>query len=477
MRFSLLSQQRNSKFTPLAMKTHTTSTPQNPDHNRMNRLLDDLQRAVSELPLESMIESVKLPNGPSSSCDSNNFCKAHDIIRLLAVEASLGDYHAVRSLRYLGILITETLMSLAKIETQSSQSDPNHSYTEHLDFLFGHQIPILKLRGDISKIRSIITKDSDLLATLPLDLLQNGVENYQAWNTSNHLVINLVGLNSPNIKNPDGMTAVIYENRMDRVKRWEQLKGVQKESAPSAFETITPREIIHDFIRRLIATKIFEIIQCSASRTVGRVASDSVTWPVLHSAFNYGQPEIDKLLDSMQFGSNLPFRLRKKGTAGSPRKFEPGAQTSFALMYCLQIHQTREAYKHSTAEELDDIRRRVGEIEKGRDPILAKLPSLNLKWISYRDGLWSLKAALLPPFPTEPPSANQASKDAFDAWHQVAMGLAEQTCYSNWEGYPWWPSCVVSRSGLDNKKERVRSTKESVSEKLRKGMMKLQSVG
>jgi hypothetical protein len=93
--------------------------------------------------------------------------------------------------------------------------------------------------------------------------------------------------------------------------------------------------------------------------------------------------------------------------------------------------------------------------------------------MGFRDGLWAFKAALLPPFPLNSEKSS-ASKNSFEEWHKVAMLRAETLCFSDWENYPWWPSCVMNRAGWDETTKRHRTVFEAVSEKLRAGMKKLQ---
>lgn len=210
------------------------------------------------------------------------------------------------------------------------------------------------------------------------------------------------------------------------------------------------------------------------------VASESLKWPTLASALEYKQPELDKYLESLPLGGSYPFRLRRLGVAGKKRSFKPGTQAAFALEYCIELNEIGSAYINASDEEMSKLRKRLLQCEDFRSsnpPDIVGAPLINdgqLK--SYRDHLWQRKAAFLPPFPSR--SSNRASASdeaAFEEWHKVAMLRAEELCLFDWENFPWWPACVTNRAGLNRKRERVRKMKETVCEKLREGMKKLQS--
>jgi hypothetical protein len=86
---------------------------------------------------------------------------------------------------------------------------------------------------------------------------------------------------------------------------------------------------------------------------------------------------------------------------------------------------------------------------------------------------WTEQARRLPPFPVSRTTLSKTDKLAIKAWQQAAMARAETVCRGDWDGYTLWPKCVKDRAGFDGK-DRFRSVKEAVNEKLREGIEKLQ---
>ena len=159
-------------------------TPQPPPKKesageQIRRILDEIENAVSALPLGDMVFTVKNPRGTVVESTFVLEHRAEAAMRDLDFIARLGNKDAIRALRNLGNLAADTLLSLrpASPESCGEEPKPPHPFS----------LPVLTLQGDLSSITQILTREANAISSLPYSSIRN-----EFHARPNHSVPNIV---------------------------------------------------------------------------------------------------------------------------------------------------------------------------------------------------------------------------------------------------------------------------------------------
>jgi hypothetical protein len=205
-----------------------------------------------------------------------------------------------------------------------------------------------------------------------------------------------------------------------------------------------------------------------------RVASNSLAWPTQISAFEDESKHAQSEWLQLKLGSALPIRLYRKRGKGAPRKFDEGSPNAFALEYCMALLEVKLLCASPNETEIEKMKTDLNTIRKETLPKIKKKEAHGGQDIFGKllalENQWRLAAALLDDFP---PAAMYRSDVILREWLNVAMMRAESICYQKWEDYPYWPPCVIDRVRKVGKSGKKRTTREAVSECLRRGMENL----
>lgn len=448
------------------------------DSDGMTPLPQELADAVDALPLLDMIDSVQIH--PMSEPDGHDpvaklVWQAEQILEHLDVLSSLGKNDAVIALRDIGTKAAEKLACLEQPKNPDFSNYP----------AIGPKAPLrsVKLRGNFTAINGLLQERINAYISeipRPLPLLDQAHELDTGYPVVD-VVDTLYWRNGLANKMRDAM----LRNKEDgSPASWrdtyppERLSCIADHSASQGavsdheVPSVAAEVAIHDRIRRRLEERLALLAPTAASRTFRQVASESLAWPVVLSAVEERRAD-QSARESLDLGGSLPFRIKRKPGAGSPRRFDEGTPASFALYHMLEIHAERESQKGLSAMERKWALERLSKIEDVDIPMIenqAKSGEIayGMRINVFRER-WQRSAALLPKFPTEAETAK--SDMTLSLWIQTAMYRAEWECLGFWDDYPRWPKCVLKRSETGNKK---RSKRDAVREKLKIGMKSLQ---
>jgi hypothetical protein len=454
----------------------------NDSNAAVSRILSELDDAIKKLPLEKMVESVKFPNGDRSSSVHVLEHVAEDRLQLLAVHARMGSEEAILALRNLGNIVARELEYLAGLASNDAE-DKSTSISpqkESID-LGGASPAVIRLRGNFSSVNEILARESDVISSSSFESNRNQLSPDSSF--ARQAVVDVMNeLCWPEsifeIIHHDFHADSVYSGHPDaKLERAEQIIKQHATIPDSDRSGMISHLVIRDIIRKKIERIMPEYFRNKTIENFELVRSESLTWPISTSAFKDDRNELEKKIQRLSLGNALPFRLGAKGKGGANRKFESGSYVAFALEYCLALHQVRRAESVNSDNPFADIQTVESSLSNGMathgpDPLKGGSPPA-AQTLPEETMDWTEQARRLPPFPVSRTTLSKTDKLAIKAWQQAAMARAETVCRGDWDGYTLWPKCVKDRAGFDGK-DRFRSVKEAVNEKLREGIEKLQ---
>lgn len=449
-----------------------------PENTGIAPLPPELADAIDALPLLDMVDSVQiLPKSEPDGYDpvAKMVWQAEHILEHLDVLSSLGKSDAVKALRDIGTNVAEKLARLGQPRKPDFPAYP----------AIGQKAPLrtVKLGGDFTTINGLLEEKIDVFISelpRPLPPLDQAHEPAPPY-----IVVDVVDAlrwrkdlankmcDVMRRKREDGMPTSRRDTyppeRLSCIADASEFQGL---SSDSEVPSVTAEAVIHDRIRRRLEERLALLAPTAASRTFRQVASESPAWPIVLSAIEDKRRADQAARESLDLGGSLPFRIKRKPGAGSPRKFSEGSAASFAVSYMLELHAARESQKGLSKADRKWALERLSTIKSIYLPKIEDPNRSGSIVYGMRNNVfsqrWYLSAAFLPRFPTADETAK--SDETLRLWIETAMYRAEWECLGFWDDYPRWPKCVTNRIRKGDKK---RSAREVVREKLRSGLMSL----
>lgn len=454
--------------------------------NEPAHLTQELAAAIDKLPLMEMIDSVQMiPMTQPDPNDSNATItwQANQLIDHLSVLAKLGNEDAIRALRDIGNSAARTLVDLGR-------KKESKDYPEKPSMFAAGRPPVVKLRGDFSTINKILAgQDAPAVQSTEKSRRLQSFHQLEA----SEFVVDVID----NLHWQDDRAAVFRNtfiasfgegfdsnNKLSLTDPRERLWLMFRKSNGNGTkidpgsEAANAEVVLHDTIRRKIEERLLRLAPQAASEAVLRVASESLFWPLPTSAIQEEVRRADTERERLRLGSGLPFRLKRKGDRGRPRDFKKGSMNAFALEYCIALLDQKRWQTPQTTEVLQRMRNRLDTLVNETLPAIVKAEIHGaidtMKKAHALESRWRLEATFLPDFPA--PEGTYGSDKVLEHWHRVAMLLAESVCRGDWDRYPWWPQWVMNRVRKVGKSGKKRSTKEAVSECLRRGITNIRGL-
>lgn len=459
----------------------------NDSNAAVSRILSELDDAIKKLPLEKMVESVKFPNGDRSTPVHELEHVAEDRLQLLAIHARMGSQEAILALRNLGNIVARELEYLAGLASDDNEDKSTSISPRKKSIDLGGSSPaVIRLRGDFSSVNEILSRESDVISNSSFESSRDQLSPHSS--SARKAVADVMD----SLRWPDSFSDFIHhkfhsdsvysghpEARLERAMNIVNDSEIKLKVSDKERLGMTSHIVIRDIIRQKIEQIMPEYFRNKTIENFEHILTESLIWPISTSAFNDGRKELERKVQRLSLGTALPFRLGSKGKAGANRKFESGSYVTFALEYCLALHQVRRAW--SVNSDKSSAYTPVIELSQSNSPATRGPADKKGESPSAEQALpeetmdWTELARRLSPFPVLCKTSSKTEKLAIETWHQAAMARAETVCRGDWEGYPLWPKCVKDRAGFDGTSKRNRTVKEVVKEKLRMGMEKLQS--
>ena len=456
----------------------------------IDRITERLKEAIRQLPIVSMVSSVKFPGELEYSDVKKTEEDAIKAIKALSVFAELGREDAAIALRNLGNLAAKELNFLVPDPIAATAKKNRTIRLESPNLNTVYLLPVVKIQGDLSPLEKILKSEEETIKSLSDADIRTRLINPRSAGGRQCVVdaLSALGIKDDVFDEQQRLMSEESVGHNHPVSTLDMLYG-EIERSKDLYAKKTRQErtriAVYELIGTLLEDELFELSKAGS----GELPSNSFEWPLCVSAFSNDLSQRSK---SLKLGHSLQFVPRgtadkgagkiKKSAAGRHRLVEPGKPAHFALEYCIALDGVRRLYINASASEKADwgvvIRRIEEAIEQGvgGDPnnkLADPLKYTDHKKPQYHTSLsllWTLKAALLPEFPYPERDSDMATEDALNLWVGAAVARAMMMCGNDWEYYRGWPECVDVRS---SQKE---SAYSAVNEKLKEGMKRLERI-
>lgn len=435
----------------------------------IDRIVDKLVEAIDQMPLLSMVSSVRVPRGAEDSEVKKLVTEAINALSALAKKDDKDAAIALRGFENREVNKLSFLVSdpTAWTERKNRVSPVGDSPVYHTVY----SLPLLKIEGDLSPIKDILKSEAKAIGTLSEEDIRTHVGGPRIAGRRQCVVNALSALGIPeDVFNRHrcltSEESVCYDHPVSILEMLYADVERSKDAFAMKKRQECTRIAMHEIIGYLLEDQLSKLLKVG----LGELPSNSFPLRfVSRGNFDNGAGN------------------REKPTAGRPRRITPGDPAHFALEYCMALDDVRRLHIDSSDTQRDEIKATISRIENllketekvaikiAREGNTEKINNLTKQRQMLYQGqtlriLWTCKAALLPEFPYPERDSDPAAEEALKLWIDAAVARARMLCRNDWEHYRGWPNCVETRRAQ-------KTAFSAVSEKLKEGMKRLELVG
>lgn len=431
----------------------------------IDKIVDRLVDAIDQMPLLSMISSVRFPG----EAENSDVKKAEtDVIKALSTLAEMGNMNAEIALRKfensaaeeLSILVSDPITETARKNHISPVGDSPVYHTVY-------SLPLVKVEGDLSPIKNILKSEAKTIESLSEEEILARVGGPRIAGRRQCVVNALAALGVPKDtldehRRLTSKGSVSYDHPVSILEMLYAEVERSKDQFAMKKRQARARIAMNELIGYLLEDQLSKLLKDGT----GELPSNSLK--LEHPVYFVPRATVNK-------GDGK----KQRATGGRPRRITPGGPAHFALEYCMALDDVRRLHIGSSDSEKADWDKTIRRIEKvlklAEEADIKKTPDLLQDREALYQGqtlriLWTCKAALLPEFPYPNRDSDAAAERDLKLWLDAAVVRARMICGDDWEHYWGWPRCVET-------KRAHKTAHTAVKEKLKEGMERLELVG